>query len=379
MSASSTGETSVAQAYNEYCRTNRFDARMFLKKAARSGDAEQDSKAAACFSSTLRCLALLSQLPPEEAHLTADYLETKLTKHNYRGGGNRLPATVKRMSQVPVDFKVALLQKACPELGLDTALVKALDAADHRTIKELFNFIFCLSDDTGVPEEMLRRIIMERVLIKRRKAVGRPSQWWLENVWKLAVDGSKIIDWTLGGVYSFVKSPTSHTFMVRHISMVDAPVPDGLSIHDGLQIENNMVDMKAAILVGKNRIFIKDWFPKKVGPNSPLVLNQKLCCFTEDIPKFMKQVAAEEARTQSVGVSSEAANLASELKANEAARRAEALAKRAAPAPSTKRRRTLVVPSVASAAPAALQSLAHAPKSDDPSSAISPAEGVGET
>lgn len=194
----------VQEALDDFNRTGKFDARQFLRKPAKTGDADRDAKLSATFGAKLKILALLETLPDDEAHVCLGALQAKISKVG-TAGDEYWPATVKTIAKKPTEFKATLLRTQVPDLKLDRELIAKLDKHNPRAISNLFSFVYAVHDTTPLSQDMMNKVVFERTLLKRRRALQRPSAEWLQKAWQPVLGGATSVDWAVAGCYTIVK------------------------------------------------------------------------------------------------------------------------------------------------------------------------------
>lgn len=272
--------------------------------------------------------------------MALDGLSAKLSKQ-FRITDGFLNA--KTFGNISIGTKGVLLQKSIPSLQLSEAVVARLDREDPKCIHNLFYFLFGLADTTTVPQCCQEVVVLQRTLRKRAGDLGRPSQAWLDTIWKKVVgDGESVLDWGQCGAFQFnlpVNVLQDKQPQVKHISGLTAPIPEGLAITKDTEIFDNCMDTRACIMIGNRPLALREWFQRGQGPNEATLVNAKNKCLSSDGEKFQKQVAAEAARTSAATVA-DSSQFAASLEDNRKARAKEQAAKRPPVVGPAKRRRS---------------------------------------
>ena len=280
----------------EYKNLNKFEARAFLRKPAKFGDAAQMARERASFSAKLRILILLEKLPDAETHVAVDGLEEKLAKSRASAGmtGKGFIEQVKTFGCLSSSVKGALLCKACPQLNLDVDTLKQINEASPHTVSDLFTFVFAVSDGLPFPGFLSELSVLERSLKKRAKDLDRPDEEFLQ-FWQGFMEGDTqyMIDWGKVGCFRLLQK--EDTLFVSHLGRSMAPWPDGLAWPTSTPFLENFSDLRGCIMIASKPNLCKHWWGKQAGPNAELVQNTQNKLFLETAQHMRTQVAREKA------------------------------------------------------------------------------------
>jgi hypothetical protein len=243
VAASSAGARSSGDipkfTFSEECRQAlqgaKFDARKWLVKPRKTGDAEADEASNRCFRSRIKLVDVLRQRP-DLVEATLSFAEDRALGFQPVVHGSptvkcqRWNSTYMVVGKIPKYWRGEWLEKHYNAQGFTKQVLGALDSSDASALNYIFDFVCGVVPTTKLPRAMLPKVVCDRVFEKRAAQLGRCTPEWVAK----AIGDEHKVDWMKAGCYTFLKDEDKNLWM-KHcsgekVASLAASVGDGVCL-----------------------------------------------------------------------------------------------------------------------------------------------------